>query len=103
MDVVSYRRPRGSLPNGFHKQLPRFTPGLPHSSNPTLSYLIVGPRCRGKFNAEKAKELGVVGPDRSRLTKGETVTITVKVGEKTIERVVRPDDVVGKPQKPTVS
>jgi len=67
-----------------------------------MSYLIVGPRYRGKFNAEKARELGVVGPDRSRLTRGETITITVSVGEETIERVIKPEDVIGKSEKASV-
>jgi ribonuclease Z len=68
-----------------------------------MSYLVVGPRYRGKFNAEKARELGVVGPDRSRLTRGETITITVKVGEETIERLIKPEDVIGKSEKASVS
>jgi ribonuclease Z len=68
-----------------------------------MSYLIVGPRYRGKFNVEKAHELGVVGPDRSRLTRGETITISVKVGEETIERVIKPEDVIGKSEKASVS
>ena len=68
-----------------------------------MSYLIVGPRCRGKFNAEKAHELGVVGPDRTRLTRGETIEITVRVGEETIKRVIKPEDVIGKSEKASVS
>ena len=67
-----------------------------------MSYLIVGPRYRGKFNAEKASELGVVGLDRCRLTRGETITITVNVGGETIERVIRPEDVIGKSEKASV-
>jgi len=75
---------------------------MPLSLNPTMSYLIVGPRYRGKFNPEKARELGVVGLDRSRLTRGETITITVNVGEETIERVIRPEDVIGKSERASV-
>lgn len=98
------RRSRGSLPNGFHKQLPRFTSGLPASPHPpSLSYLIVGPQYRGKFNVEKAEELGVVGPDRGRLTRGETITIRVKVGEELVERIVKPEDVLGESERRSVS
>jgi ribonuclease Z len=68
-----------------------------------MSYLIVGPRYRGRFNADKAAELGVVGPDRSRLTRGETIEITVKVGEETVKRVIRPEDVLGKSENASVS
>ncbi len=100
----SRRRSRGSLPNGFHKQLPKFSSNLPPSSHsPTLSYLVIGPQYRGKFNAEKARELGVVGPDRGRLTKGETITIQVKVGEELVESVIKPEDVLGEPERRSVS
>jgi len=92
------------MPNGFHKQLPKFSSSLPaFSTSPTLSYLLVGPRFRGKFDVEKARELGVVGPDRGRLTRGETITIKVNIGEAEVERVVKPQDVLGEEEKPLVS
>lgn len=40
-----------------------------------LAYVCVGPLIRGKFDAARAQELGVVGRDRGRLTRGQTVTL----------------------------
>ncbi|OJT01745.1 Zinc phosphodiesterase ELAC protein 2 [Trametes pubescens] len=63
---------------------------------PTLAYLLVGPSVRGKFDAKKAKELGVpLGPIRGRLTRGETITFEVDDGAGgKIERTVKPEDCV---------
>lgn len=52
---------------------------------------------------EKARELGVVGPDRGRLAKGETITIQVKVGEELVQRVIKPEDVLAEPERRSVS
>lgn len=68
-----------------------------------MSYLVVGPHYRGKFDVEKARELGVQGRDRGKLTQGETVTFQVKVGEEIVERMVKPEDVLAEPEKPSVS
>ncbi|TFK47540.1 hypothetical protein OE88DRAFT_1665716 [Heliocybe sulcata] len=63
---------------------------------PILSYLVIGPRVRGKFNAARAAELGLEGRDRSRVAKGETVTITASLPDGTTEkRVVKPEDILG--------
>ncbi|CAA7269249.1 unnamed protein product [Cyclocybe aegerita] len=104
IDIDSQRRTRGSLPNGFQKQLPRFVAPLPPSTSPpTLSYFVVGPRYRGKFDVEKARELGIVGPDRGKLTRGESITIRVKAGvsDELVERVVRPEEVMGESTPPS--
>ncbi|KAG8954905.1 hypothetical protein FRC04_010389 [Tulasnella sp. 424] len=53
----------------WNRRLPKFR-GTPQ----TLAYFVVGPVTRGKFDAKRAKELGVVGPMCGKLTKGETVT-----------------------------
>lgn len=90
------RRQRGSLPKGFHTQMPKFSSNLPPSASPpTMSYLVVGPRYRGKFDVDKARELGVSGPDRGRLTKGQTITVKVLVGDELVERTVKPEEVLG--------
>ncbi|KAF9525128.1 hypothetical protein CPB83DRAFT_860056 [Crepidotus variabilis] len=102
VDIDTRRRSRNTLPNGFHKQLPKFSSDLPPSSTPpSMSYLVVGPHYRGKFDVEKARELGVQGRDRGKLTQGETVTFQVKVGEEIVERMVKPEDVLAEPEKPS--
>ncbi|KAF8956934.1 hypothetical protein BDZ97DRAFT_1848960 [Flammula alnicola] len=101
-DVDEHRQTRASVPQGFWKQLPKYSNSLPSSNTPsTLSYLVIGPRYRGKFDAEKAVELGVPrGPLRGRLSKGETITFDVKVGGETIQRTVKPEEVIGKSEAP---
>ena len=106
---MAFRRNRATLPEGFFGQLPKFTshvaqspPASPHV-RPTLAYVLVGPRVRGKFDAQKADELGVFGRLRGKLTKGETVTVKVKVGDETVTRTVRPEDLVGESEAPGVS
>lgn len=86
-----------------HTRLPRLDIG--DGSLPTLSYLLVGPSVRGRFDAAKAEELGIPrGPLRSRLTKGETVTFEVDDGSGgKIQRTVRPDECVGPSESPQVS
>ncbi|KAL0575576.1 hypothetical protein V5O48_006392 [Marasmius crinis-equi] len=99
-----YRRP--SVPQGFYSQLPKFTQ-TPIGS----SYLIVGPRVRGKFDADKAKELGIPqGKLRAQLIKGETITFTAKVDDgvdeqgkkktKEVTRTVKPEEIVGQSDAP---
>lgn len=86
------RRDRGPArfnpAKSFH-QLPRFAlPSLPSSSlssssatqpspsssaphlTPSCAYLVLGPRMRGRFNAQRADELGLKGPLRGRVSKG---------------------------------
>ncbi|KAI0264706.1 hypothetical protein BC834DRAFT_882205 [Gloeopeniophorella convolvens] len=84
---------RSSTPAGSIKQLPKFTPSIRGAAT---SYIIVGPRVRGKFNAERAAELGLFGPRRGQVARGETVTFMVDDGSGgKIERTVRPEDCLG--------
>ncbi|PPQ90050.1 hypothetical protein CVT25_006290 [Psilocybe cyanescens] len=98
-DVDDYRRV--TPPPGFKLQLPNPTSNLPPSDNPpAMSYLLVGPQYRGKFNVARALELGVPnGNLRSLLARGQTVTFEVQDGEETITRTVRSDEVLGEAEK----
>ena len=62
----------------------------------------MGPRYRGKFNAEKAAELGVFKRDRASLARGESVTVQVEVDGKTVSRTVTPDQVLSESDPPAV-
>ncbi|KAG6818817.1 hypothetical protein H0H93_001378 [Arthromyces matolae] len=96
------RRPRARLPPGFRDRLPKFVRET--KIHPTLAYVIVGPRIRGKFDAKAAKELGVPnGPLRAELTKGNSITFKVEVDGEMIERVVRPEDCIGESESPGVA
>lgn len=99
-------------PPGFSSQLPKFaTTTISESSdrslNPTLAYIVVGPRVRGKFDVEKAAALGLpLGQIRSRLTRGETVSFMAEDGlgqGGKVERFVRPEDCIGEIESPGVS
>ncbi|PFH48651.1 hypothetical protein AMATHDRAFT_64951 [Amanita thiersii Skay4041] len=97
--------------HGHHLQLPPFSytgPGTP-TSPPTLAYLIVGPRIRGKFNAAKAQKLGIPsGPIRQRLINGQPITFKTTISESDgdtvrkveIERTVQPEECVDKSETP---
>jgi hypothetical protein len=73
---------------------------------PTLSWLLVGPAIKGKFDAEQATALGVpFGPLRKQLVDGNIVTFDVRDtdapgGTRTVE--VKPEQVVGPTEKPGV-
>ncbi|KAG6909380.1 hypothetical protein DXG01_000823 [Tephrocybe rancida] len=103
-NVDTYRRAR--LPAGFHSQLPKFVrhdPASPLESpaTPTLAYVIVGPRIRGKFDAKAAEALGVPqGPLRAQLTKGKSITVKTMVDGEPVEETVRPEDVIGESESP---
>ncbi|KAI0826548.1 hypothetical protein BC628DRAFT_239357 [Trametes gibbosa] len=77
-------------------RLPPLVEGSDGRALPTLAYLIVGPAVRGKFDAKRAKELGVpIGPIRSKLTRGESITFEVDDGNGgKVERTVKPEDCV---------
>lgn len=100
---------RAPYPRGFNNQLPTFS--LQHrqvtntpETKPTLAYAVVGPRIRGKFDAVKAKELGVPnGSQRRDLTQGKTIRFMVP-DEKggMVERVVRPEEIIGESENPSV-
>ena len=99
-------------PLGFEGQLPPFS--LPYrkvtntpETKPTLAYVVVGPRLRGKFDAEKAKALKIPrGPLRGELTRGNAITFMVPnesgAGGMT-PRTVQPGEVVGPSECPSVS
>ncbi|KAF8902361.1 hypothetical protein CPB84DRAFT_1775902 [Gymnopilus junonius] len=101
-DPDDYKRSRSPLTEGFRLQLPNPSFKLPPSETPpAVSYLIVGPQHRGKFNAAKATELGVPkGHIRAALARGETITFEVKVGEEIVQRTVKAEEVVAKPELP---
>jgi len=61
-----------------------------------LTYYIQGPTKPGKFDAAMAKALGVFGPNRSKLVRGQTITL--ENGEK-----VAPHQVIGKEEPGAVS
>ncbi|KAH0583074.1 hypothetical protein H2248_010964 [Termitomyces sp. 'cryptogamus'] len=100
-NIETFRRGRPRLPLGYHTQLPEFVRHTPAS--PTLAYVVVGPRVRGKFNAKAAEELGVPsGPLRAQLTRGHSITVKVMVDGEMVERVVRPEDCIGESESPGV-
>ena len=84
---------RWTSPAGSLKPLPTFTPPVRDGST---AYIVVGPRVRGKFNAKRAEELGLYGPLRGRVARGETVTFTVDDGTGAkVQRTVKPEDCMG--------
>ncbi|KAE9385771.1 hypothetical protein BT96DRAFT_928646 [Gymnopus androsaceus JB14] len=70
-NVDDYGRPQ--LISGYHAQLPRFTLAEILPSALSLSYLVIGPRIRGKFDGAKAEAMGVPRPLRKNIANGETV------------------------------
>ena len=92
----SRRGPRVANPAGSLKPLPSFTPPVRDGST---AYIVVGPHTRGKFDVKRAQEFGLVGPLRGRVSRGETVTFTVDDGTGVkVQRTVRPEDCLGKPE-----
>ncbi|CAE7190402.1 unnamed protein product [Rhizoctonia solani] len=81
-------RPRRSL-----KRLPIFEG--PQSTS--VAYLVLGPEIRGKFDPAAADALGVPKRDRGKLTKGESVTVTVDG----VQNIVTPDMCMGRSEPPT--
>ncbi|GAA5921129.1 hypothetical protein JCM1841_002430 [Sporobolomyces salmonicolor] len=70
---MAVRRPGVHSPAYLPQPLPPLSPGFTPTA---LSYLVVGPKLRGRFLPEKAKELGVKpGPAFSRLIAGERVWV----------------------------
>ncbi|KAJ2930031.1 hypothetical protein H1R20_g7064, partial [Candolleomyces eurysporus] len=105
-----YRRSRKRPPRGFYDMLP---PPPSGSSPSAVSYVIVGPRVRGKFDVKKSIALGVPnGPLRGKLTKGEAVTFTVKDTvtsedgtSETVARTVtvKPEECIGESEAPSAA
>lgn len=95
-------------PHGFQHQLPPFSLPLPHANTselkPTLAYVVVGPRVRGKFDAAKAKDLCVPnGKIRGQLTLGKEIRFMVEENGKQVEKLVKPEQVIGESEIPSVS
>ena len=87
------RGPKGMSPAGSLKPLPAFTASVQDAST---AYIVVGPRIRGKFDAKRAAELGLHGPLRGKVARGESVTFTVDDGAGgTLQRTVKPEDCMG--------
>ncbi|KAJ7780273.1 hypothetical protein DFH07DRAFT_794449 [Mycena maculata] len=101
-NVDMYNRPK--IPAGYHHQLPKFHPSwvVGVGANPTLTYVVVGPSIRGKFDVVKSEALGVPKTKRSELTKGRNITVTVTEDGVRVERVVRPQDCIGPSEPPPV-
>ena len=95
-------------PHGFQHQLPPFYLPLPHANTaelkPTLAYVVVGPHVRGKFDAAKAKDLCVPnGKIRGQLTSGKEIRFMVEENGEQVERLVKPEQVIGESEIPSVS
>jgi ribonuclease Z len=87
------RAPKGANIAGSLKSLPTFTSPMREAST---AYIVVGPHFRGKFDVKRAEELGLQGPLRGRVARGETVTFTVDNGAgERVQRTVRPEDCIG--------
>ena len=105
---TSRRHPGSFNPAGSDKQLPRMSftkdsePITPEQK-PSLAYIVIGPKTRGKFDAKKADELGLKGKMRGLVANGNTVTFTAKdASGKEVERTVKPEDCVGPGENPAV-
>ncbi|KAF8755415.1 tRNase Z endonuclease [Rhizoctonia solani] len=81
-------RPRRSL-----NRLPVFEGSISTS----VAYLILGPEIRGKFDPKAADALGVPKRERGKLTKGESVTVTVNG----VQNIITPDMCMGESEAPT--
>ncbi len=84
------------LAPGSSVELPGYTVRTVAASHtvPALAYRLEEAPRRGRFDAEKARGLGLRGRDFSRLEAGETVTVD--------GRAVRPEEVIG-PSRPGLS
>ena len=105
---VLRRNPGSYNPAGSDRQLPRMNLTKDYTritlcQKPSLAYIIMGPKTRGKFDAKKADELGLKGRLRGLVASGTTVTFTTTdANGKKIERTVRPEDCVGPGDNPAV-
>ncbi len=92
-DKPQRRGRRGASPAGLMRLLPAFTKWTQDTST---AYIVVGPRVRGKFDANRAEKLGLFGHLRGKVARGESVTFTVDDGAGgTFQRTVKPEDCVG--------
>ncbi|KAF8605692.1 hypothetical protein BDV93DRAFT_45569 [Ceratobasidium sp. AG-I] len=79
------------------RRSPHHLPKFEGSRSTSVVYLVVGPEIRGKFDPAAADALGVAKRDRGKLTKGESVTVTVDG----IQTTVTPDMCMGDSEKAT--
>lgn len=79
------------LPGPAYRQ--KSLPTLPRAFQPaTFSYLVVGPKLRGKFQPQKAMELGVEpGRDFARLVAGEKVWARAKPVDEFVSPTGKPE------------
>ena len=88
--------PKEANPAALLKPLPSFTPPVRDVST---AYIVVGPRIRGKFDVKRAEKLGLFGPLRGKVARGETVTFAVDDGTGVkVQRTVGPEDCLGEPE-----
>lgn len=80
------------------RRSPYHLPKFEGSRSTSVVYLVVGPEIRGKFDPAAADALGVSKRDRGKLTKGESVTVTVDG----VQNIVSPDMCMGHSEKATV-
>jgi ribonuclease Z len=107
--VSTFRRHPGSFdPAGSDKQLPRMnltkdSEPITSKQKPSLAYIVLGPKTRGKLDAKKADELGLKAKLRGLVASGNTVTFTTTdANGKQIERTVKPEECVGPGENPAV-
>ena len=107
--ISANRRHPGSFnPAGSVRQLPRMnltrdSEPITSKQKPSLAYIILGPKTRGKLDAKKADELGLKGKLRGLVASGSTVTFTTTdANGKQIERTVKPEECVGPGENPAV-
>jgi ribonuclease Z len=95
------RTSQGASPAGSLRRLPTFATPVHGLST---AYIVVGPRVRGKFDAKRAEELGLYGPLRGKVVRGETVSFAVDDGAGgKVQRTVRPEDCMGDHETTKVS
>ena len=105
---VLRRHPGSFNPAGSDKQLPKMnftkdSEAITSKQKPSLAYIVVGPKTRGKFDAKKADELGLKGKLRGLVANGTTVNFTtIGADGKETERTVKPEECVGPGDNPAV-
>jgi len=79
-----FRASGATRPPGCKSRTPAYSyerlqvPDEPFNTDP-VSYLVIGPRLRGKFLPEKARRLGVKpGPDFAKLVNGESIQVNAE-------------------------
>ncbi|KAG8744935.1 hypothetical protein FRC10_009170 [Ceratobasidium sp. 414] len=86
-------KPQGLRARKSRLRLPKFE----GSRSMSVAYLVLGPEIRGKFDPGAADALGVAKRDRGKLTKGESVTVTIDG----VQTIVTPNMCMGHSETPT--